>query len=276
MDNATLLLQIDNAKLAEEDLKNKLDDEIKARKVLEKEVVNLKKTYEDTKLNRQQTQKEIDLVKEELERLNQDHKDEVEDLCEKIRDSEVKVEIDSHNSNLAIMLNNIRHQYDNLGKKNLKDTEDWYQNEFENIKVVEAQNNETLLSGKKDLKELLKQKQTLDIRIQSIQAMIRNLEESLLNAKCEYQQHQAPLNKMLLDLESELRKVRSQVERQVEINKNLLCVKMKLEAEINNYQLLIHGMTADNESLDFSLEDVLLQEEHKPKNQMIVAQMKPV
>ncbi|TWW63971.1 keratin, type I cytoskeletal 18-like isoform X1 [Takifugu flavidus] len=272
MDNATLLLQIDNAKLAEEDLKNKLDDEIKARKVLEKEVVNLKKTYEDTKLNRQQTQKEIDLVKEELERLNQDHKDEVEGLCEKIRDSEVKVEIDSHNSNLAIMLNNIRHQYDNLAKKNLKDTEDWYQNEFENIKVVEAQNNEALLSGKKDLKELLKQKQTLDIRIQSIQAMIRNLEESLLNAKCEYQQHQAPLNKMLLDLESELRKVRSQVERQVETNKNLLCVKMKLEAEINNYQLLIHGMTVDNESLDFSLEDVLLQEEHKPKNQMIVAQ----
>lgn len=53
----------------------RLDDEIKARKVLEKEVVNLKKTYEDTKLNRQQTQKEIDLVKEELERLNQDHKD---------------------------------------------------------------------------------------------------------------------------------------------------------------------------------------------------------
>lgn len=53
----------------------------------------------------------------------------MDDLCEKIRDSEVKVEIDSHNSNLAIMLNNIRHQYDNLAKKNLKDTEDWYQNE---------------------------------------------------------------------------------------------------------------------------------------------------
>lgn len=52
----------------------RLDDEVKARKVLEKEVVNLKKTHEDTKLNCQQTQKEIDLVKEELERLNQDHK----------------------------------------------------------------------------------------------------------------------------------------------------------------------------------------------------------
>lgn len=52
----------------------RLDDEIKARKVLEKEVVTLKKTHEDTKLNCQQTQREINLVKEELERLNQDHK----------------------------------------------------------------------------------------------------------------------------------------------------------------------------------------------------------
>lgn len=38
--------------------------------------------------------------------------------------------------------------------------------------MAEAQNNESLLSGKKDLKELLKQKQTLDIRIQSVQAMV--------------------------------------------------------------------------------------------------------
>lgn len=102
MDNAKLLLQIDNTKLAQDDFNNKyispdmllsgvkhgllsvfcytlvfscrLDDEIKARKMLEKDVDNLKKTHEDTKLNCKQTLKEIDLVKEELEHLNQDHK----------------------------------------------------------------------------------------------------------------------------------------------------------------------------------------------------------
>uniref|UniRef100_H3CSB4 IF rod domain-containing protein n=1 Tax=Tetraodon nigroviridis TaxID=99883 RepID=H3CSB4_TETNG len=241
MDNARLLLQIDNTKLAQDDFKNKLDDEIKARKVLEKDVDNLKKTQEDTRLNCRQTQKEIDLVKEELERLNQDHKNEVDDLCEKIKDSEVKVEIDSQNSNLANTLNKIRRQYEELARKNMKETEDWYQNKFDSIKVAEAQNNEALLAGKKDMKELLKEKQTLDIRIQSVQAMIKNLEESLLSTKYEYQQRHSPLNKKILGLEAELREVRSQVERQVEINKNLLCVKMKLEAEINNYQRLIHG-----------------------------------
>lgn len=53
----------------------------------------------------------------------------MEDLCEKIKDSEVKVEIESHNSNLADTVNKVRHQYDQLAKQNLKDTEDWYQNE---------------------------------------------------------------------------------------------------------------------------------------------------
>ena len=52
---------------------------------------------------------------------------EVAILREKIKLSEVKVEIESQNPNLAEMVYNIRIQYDNLAKKNLKDTEDWYQ-----------------------------------------------------------------------------------------------------------------------------------------------------
>lgn len=76
---------------------------------------------------------------------------------------------------------------------------------------------------------------------------IRNLEETLMNTKVEYGQRLGPLNKVILELEAELREVRSQVERHVETNNNLLCVKMKLEAEIDNYQRLIHGMTADTE-----------------------------
>lgn len=53
----------------------RLNDEKKARKVIEKDLQDLKKTIEDTKLNRKQTQKDIDLVKEELARLEQDHKE---------------------------------------------------------------------------------------------------------------------------------------------------------------------------------------------------------
>lgn len=57
----------------------------------------------------------------------------------------------------------------------------------------------------------------------------------------------APLNKLILELQEELKEVRSQVAHHVETNHNLLCVKMKLEAEIDNYQRLIQGMTAEPE-----------------------------
>ncbi|XP_036946591.1 keratin, type I cytoskeletal 18-like isoform X2 [Acanthopagrus latus] len=247
MDNAKLLLQIDNTKLADEDFKNKLKDETEARKELEKDIEDLKKTKEDTRLNCKQTKKEIELVKEELARLNQEHKEEVEVLREKIRDSEVNVEIDSQNSNLAEMLNKIRAQYDKLAKKNLKETDDWYQSKFDNIKVEEAQNNEALNSGKVDLKDLLKKKQSLEVEIQSLHSTIYHLEETLKNTKVDNGQRLAPLNQVILDLEQELRKVRAQVEHQVETNNNLVCVKMKLEAEIDHYQQLIQGMTADPE-----------------------------
>uniref|UniRef100_A0A3Q3WFY8 IF rod domain-containing protein n=1 Tax=Mola mola TaxID=94237 RepID=A0A3Q3WFY8_MOLML len=260
MDNAKLLLQIDNAKLADEDFKNKLADETKARKELEKDVEELKKTIDDTKLNCKQTQKEIDLVKEELARLEKEHKD-VDVLREKIKHSEVKVEIDSQNSNLAEMLNKIRNQYDKLAKKNLKETEEWYQSKFENIKVAEAQNNEAMLTGKVEMKELLKQKQSLEIKIQSLHTMIRNLEETFAGTKVEYSQRLAPLNKAILNLEAGLREVRSQVERHVETNNNLLCVKMKLEAEIDNYHLL-DGCTR----MKFGF--ISLPDQQKPENEV--------
>ncbi|XP_065808241.1 keratin, type I cytoskeletal 18-like isoform X2 [Labrus bergylta] len=247
LDNAKLLLQIDNTNLANDDFKEKLEDEKKDRKQLEKDLEDLKKTIEDTKMNVKQTQKEIDLVKEEIARLDQEHKEEVDVLREKIKDSEVTVEIDSLNSNLSEMLNKVRGQYEKLAKKNLKETDDWYQSKFDHIKVEEAQTNEAFVTGKTELKDLLKQKQTLEIKIQSLHSMINNLEETLQSTKVEYGQRLGPLNKMILDLEKELKEVRAEVERLVETNKNLLCVKMKLEAEIDNYQQLIHGMTVEPE-----------------------------
>lgn len=70
--------------------------------------------------------------------------------------------------------------------------------------------------------------------------------------KLEYGQRLAPLNKMILNLEAELKEVRSQVEQQVEVNKDLLCVKMKLESEINNYQQLMPPMINDGDRWEYS------------------------
>ncbi|XP_061572165.1 keratin, type I cytoskeletal 18-like isoform X2 [Cololabis saira] len=247
LDNAKLLLQIDNTKLANDDFQNKLDDETKARKDLEKDLDSLKKVMEETKMNQDQMQTEIKLVKSELERLEKEHKDEVDALREKIKDSEVKVDIESQNSNLAEIIKDIRAQYDKVAQKNLKETDDWYKSEFDNIKVEEVKNVETLQSSKSEFNELIKQKKIVEINIQTELNVIRSLEETVNTTKTESNRRLAPLNHRILQLEAELKEVRSQVEQQGETNNDLLCVKMKLEQEINSYHQLIQGITADPE-----------------------------
>ncbi|KAG7268217.1 hypothetical protein CRUP_010680 [Coryphaenoides rupestris] len=123
MDNARLLLQIDNSKLANDDFQNK-------------------KIIDDTQMNRLQLESQVESVNEELAILKKDHAKDVEALHQKIQESSVLVEVDSPDSNLAENLNKVRAQYDKLAKKNQKETNAWYQSKFENIKVEEAQSTE--------------------------------------------------------------------------------------------------------------------------------------
>ncbi|XP_062303197.1 keratin, type I cytoskeletal 18 isoform X1 [Osmerus eperlanus] len=258
LDNARLLLQIDNTKLANEDFKNKLESEKQAKKVVEHDLVGLKKVIDDTLLNKAQLESQIESIKQELAFLKKDHSDEVVALRKKVKDSEVIVEIDSNNSNLGDVLDKMRKQYDKLAKKNLKDTDDWYQSKFDNIKVEVAQNTEALQYGKQELNDLRRQRQLLEIDTQAMLNMIRSLEDTLSDTQRRYNNEISRINKILLQLEADLTKVRSQVERQVEDYQDLLHVKMKLEAEIENYQRLILGISDDKEaSLEFSLENAL-------------------
>ncbi|XP_035984044.1 keratin, type I cytoskeletal 18 isoform X2 [Fundulus heteroclitus] len=247
LDNAKVLLQIDNSKLALNDFKNKLDDETKMRKDIEKELENLKKDIEDTKQQREQLQGETKLVKDEVDRIEKCHKEEVKLLREKIRNSEVKVEMESQNSNLADIVKDMRHHYEKVAEKNLKETEDWYKSKFDTIQVKTAQNNEALESGKDELKKLLKQKKTLELQIQTSYTTIYALEDNLMKAQDENNRRLVPLNSTIINLEAELKEVRAQVEQKIESYKALLSLKMKLEKEIQQYQTLIEGMDRELE-----------------------------
>lgn len=47
-------------------------------------------------------------------------------LRQKVKESDVTVEVDSPESNLADTLNKIRAQYEKVAEKNRDDTESWY------------------------------------------------------------------------------------------------------------------------------------------------------
>ncbi|KAM6945692.1 keratin, type I cytoskeletal 18 [Aplochiton taeniatus] len=244
-DNAKLLLRIDNTKLANDDFKNKLAVEKQAKRALEHELAGLKKIIDSTQLNRLDLESQIESTNEELVHVKKDHEDEVHALRKKIRESLVVVEMDSKDTDLAEALNQVRVQYEKMATKNLKDTEDWYNNKFDNIRVEVAASTETLQTGRSELNDLRSQKQRLEIDIQTMLNMIRSLGETLKDTQGRYGNELRRLNGVLLQLEAELAQVRAQVERQVEDYQDLLHVKMKLEAEIDKYRHLINGIMAE-------------------------------
>lgn len=76
-------------------------------------------------------------------------------------------------------------------------------------------------------------------------SQIRNLEETLKNINLENNYQLAPLNKILLKLQEEVKAVRSQAENQADQTKVLMGVKMKLEEEIKRYDYLIEKMSME-------------------------------
>ncbi|KAF7214721.1 keratin, type I cytoskeletal 18 isoform X2 [Nothobranchius furzeri] len=267
LDNAKLLLEIDSCRLSNDDFDNRQDDEIKARKELEKDLEKLNNVIDDIRTNKAQVQVELDLVKQDIELLKMEHQDRVMDLLEQIKDSEVKVEIKSSNSNLADVIKNIRVQYEMAAERNLKEMNDWYTSKFEDIKVEVAQTNQACETGKSQLKELQKERKTVEIQIQTSQTTILSLEGAVRGTKDEYKRRLDPLYRHIIKLEAELMDLRGQVEQQGEKNDRLLNVTMKLEKEINDYKELLYGCTADPESSGFALEDGLQPGQQQPNLQ---------
>uniref|UniRef100_A0A8C7YKD5 IF rod domain-containing protein n=1 Tax=Oryzias sinensis TaxID=183150 RepID=A0A8C7YKD5_9TELE len=270
MENVKILLQTDSSVLANEDFKKKLEAETKANKELDKDLEDLKRTLEETKLTQENLQQEMDLLKSELDQLTRDHQNvrllfaeslsahlrlnfssfvlqEVEDLCEKIKNSKVTVEIESQTSNLADLVKNIRVHYEKVADNNMKEMDNWYKSKFDNIKVEDAQNLEALESGKSELKDLMKQKKILEIQIKTLLGTINSLEENIRRTKDECALRLQPTWAAIRDLQRQLTEVTQQIEQQAAQNRDLLGIKTKLEQEIQKYDDLMRGITADPE-----------------------------
>ncbi|PWS22032.1 hypothetical protein DKP78_20490, partial [Enterococcus faecium] len=84
LDNARLVLQIDNARLAVDDFRVKYESELAIRQSVEGDIAGLKKVIDDTNLGRMNIEGEIESVREELAFLQKNHENEVSDLMRQI------------------------------------------------------------------------------------------------------------------------------------------------------------------------------------------------
>uniref|UniRef100_A0A2K5QHK1 IF rod domain-containing protein n=1 Tax=Cebus imitator TaxID=2715852 RepID=A0A2K5QHK1_CEBIM len=265
VDNARIVLQIGNARLAADNFRVKYETELAMGQPVESDIHGLRKVNDDTNVTRLQLETEIEALKEELLFMKKNHEEEVNGLQAQIASSGLTVGIDAPKSqDLAKIIAEIQAQYDELARKNREELGKYRtQLTAESTIVVTTQSTE-VETAEVTLTELRRTVQFLEIDLDSMRNTKISLENSLREVEARYALQMEQVNGILLHLESELVQTQAEGQRQAVLN-----IKVKLEAEIATYRRLLE----DGE--DFSLSDALdssnsMQSIQKTTNRRIV------
>ncbi|KAM6471385.1 keratin, type I cytoskeletal 18 [Liasis olivaceus] len=254
VENARVVLQIDNARLAADDFRVKFEAELAIRQSVESDIIGLRKVIDDTNMSRLQLESEIEALKEELMFMKKNHQDEVNSLQAQIANSGLTVEVDAPKTqDLAKIMAEIRAQYDTLAQKNLEDLDKYWSQQITESTTIINQNTKEIETARITIMDLRRTVQTLEIELESMRNVKASLEGNLNEVETRYAMQLEHLNGILLRTEAELAQLRNDVQRQAEEYQALLNIKDKLEAEITTYRRLLEG------GEELSLKDALLE-----------------
>ncbi|KAK9410477.1 keratin type I cytoskeletal 18-like [Crotalus adamanteus] len=243
MENVRLLLQIDNARLATDDFKHKLDVEQAACDSVQKDTQGLRKIIDDTNFLRLKLEGELDSLREELAYLRKSHEEDVEALTALVANSDVTVQVDNpQKHDLSETIAEIRNQYEQVAEQNRADTENWHRTKIDSMSQEASMNTQALEQARSELSDLRRQLQGLEIERQTLQKMVEALENTLKNTEDHYLSGLANLNQVIASLQEDLAACRADLEAQSRDYEALLDLKTKLENEIEHYRILIEGV----------------------------------
>ncbi|XP_069807943.1 keratin, type I cytoskeletal 19-like [Dendropsophus ebraccatus] len=241
VENAKVFLDMDNAKLAVDDFKNKLGLEVNLRKNVESDVNGLRRVLERLNMEIRDLQMTVHNLQDELQELKKEHGEEVNSLRTQLG-ARVNVEVKAAPCvDLNSVLSEIRLQYENLMERNLREVEEIFLARSEELNREMISGAEQLQSVAGDLMELKRTVQTLEIELQSQLSLKFALEESLVETESSYGSQLSQLQCLINNVESELAQIRFDLEQQNVAYKQLMDQKNHLEKEIATYKHLLEG-----------------------------------
>ncbi|XP_009868068.1 PREDICTED: keratin, type I cytoskeletal 12-like isoform X1 [Apaloderma vittatum] len=237
IDNARIILQIDNARLAADDFRLKYENEVALHQSVEADINGLRRVLDELTLTRADLEMQIESLNEELAYLKKNHEEELQGI-QSSTIGQVSVEMDAApGTDLTKLLNDMRGQYEVIAEQNRKEAEAWFNEKSGELKREISTNTEQLQSGIY-LKRTL---QSLEIELQSQFAMKKSLEDTLAETEGGYCAQLSQMQLQIGNLESQLFQVRADMERQNAEYQQLLDIKTRLEMEIETYRRLLDG-----------------------------------
>ncbi|KAM9296855.1 keratin, type I cytoskeletal 12-like [Gastrophryne carolinensis] len=240
-ENAALLLQIDNARLAADDFRMKYENEQTLHRSVVADINGLRKVYDDLTMTKSDLETTIENLVEELAALKKNREDEVKGT-QGTTVGDVNVEMNAAPGyNLVQALNDMRQKYEAMAEKNRQDAENEFKKMSEGLKKEISAGVAEEKSGKSELSELKKTMQGLEIELKSLLAMKQSLENTLAETEGQFCQKLSQIQAQIGALEEQLEMIRGDISCQTAEYEDLLDAKTKLENEIETYRRLLDG-----------------------------------
>ncbi|XP_053309973.1 keratin, type I cytoskeletal 19-like [Spea bombifrons] len=241
VDNARIVLQIDNAKLAADDLRSKYEMEVSLRTSVESDICGLRRALEQLNGELQALAAEVQCLQQEIQQLKNNHQEEVNALQAQLG-ARVNVEMNAAPSvDLNRVLSEVREEYENLMERNLREVENIFRQRTAGLDREVSSGAEQMQSVNNELIDLKRSVQSLEIELQSQLSLKSALEGTLAETEATFGSQLSQLQGLIDNVEAQLAQIRSDLERQNYEYQLLMDQKTHLEKEIATYRRLIDG-----------------------------------
>uniref|UniRef100_A0A8C5WKU4 IF rod domain-containing protein n=1 Tax=Leptobrachium leishanense TaxID=445787 RepID=A0A8C5WKU4_9ANUR len=248
IDNANIVLQIDNARLAADDFKQKFEYERTLRSSVEADINGLRRVLDELTSARLDLESQFESLMEELAYLKKNHEEEMKG-SHGTEIGQVTVEMNAApGKDLTKMLNDMRDQYEALAAKNRKEAEDAFNKAAGELKKEISTGVQEVQTSKSEVSEIKRTLQALEIELQSQLAMKAALESTLAETEGRYCAKLAQLQIQIAGIEEQLVGLRADMECQSSEYEQLLNIKSRLEMEIETYRKLLDGQGGSSQS----------------------------
>uniref|UniRef100_A0A3B4FPP6 Keratin, type I cytoskeletal 18-like n=1 Tax=Pundamilia nyererei TaxID=303518 RepID=A0A3B4FPP6_9CICH len=242
LENARIMLEIDNAKLAADDFRVKWEAEATLCQSVERDCQALRRAKSDHDQIIATLRGDLDSLKEELYFLKKNHQEEMNSLKARLDNEQVNVEVDAAQSpDLGAILAELRVQYEGIVRKNKEEAESWYLKKLEAVQSEVKESNEALRCAQSELSERRRFLQALEVELESVRKQVSVLEGNLGESGHKYSVDMDRLQAILTQLEDELSQLRLDMQRNKTDYEQLLRIKQNLEMEIATYRRLLEG-----------------------------------
>ncbi|XP_048470751.1 keratin, type I cytoskeletal 19-like [Rhincodon typus] len=241
LDNSSLMLQVDNSKLAAEDFTNKFETELGIRMAVEGDINGMRKLLDDMTLEKSQLEMQIENLKEELIYIKKNHEEELKGLRGQLSGN-ITVDVTAEQGpDVTKALAEFREEYENIAAKNRREAEEWYTQQCVTMQQEHSLGAEACQAEKAQLTQLRQNLQGMDMEYQSLLSIIASLEANLRDVELRYAGQRDELQITISRMEAELMEIRRKIEENVKAYATLMDSKCLLEREITTYRQLLQG-----------------------------------